>query len=225
MTNHHFYLYIDNLLFLIQERAKKKLWIESMENTITEEIVQLELELQLLTKIKLIETTLLEVTVEAEKLVALINLLDILTLKLFFLVTKRTFNKNWRTQLFWKMGRHSTLRRKVKLLILIKWTWKQLVETLLKTLKLDLEPKKQKEWMMIKNQLLDFHLIKRVSLTGKMVRTIYFMKNIHNILSTLYLLRVSLTTNKTLMKNSKENLKNITKCCKQLDKIRMLWLD
>lgn len=78
--------------------------------------------------------------------------------------------------------------------------------------------------MTIKNQLSDFLLIKRASQIGKMVKTIYFMRSILSIHSILYHLRVNLITNKTSMKNNKENWKNITKCYKQLAKVQMPWL-
>ena len=77
---------------------------------------------------------------------------------------------------------------------------------------------------MIKNLLLDFHLIKRTFQIGKMVKMIYFMKSIHSILSTLFHLRVNLIINKITMKSNKENWKNTTKCCRRLDKVQMLWL-
>lgn len=85
------------------------------------------------------------------------------------------------------------------------------------------EPKKLKKWMTIKNQLLDFLHIKRTSQIGKMVKMIYFMKNIHSIHSILCHLRVSPIISRTLMKNNKKNWESITKCCRLLDKVQMPW--
>lgn len=161
--------------------------------------------------------------VVAEKLAALINLSDIHIQKLYFQVTKKTFNKNLRTLLFWKTVKLSTWKKKVKSSILIKWTWKLLVETPLKTLKLVLELKKLKKWMMKKSRLLVFLLIKRTSQIGKMVKMIYFMKSIHSILSILCHLRVNLIINRTSTKNNKKNWKSITKCCRLSDKVQMPW--
>lgn len=95
LTNLSFLL--DNHLFLTQEKRKRKLWIENMENIWVVAILQLELELQLHTKKQIIEIIPLVDTVEVEKHVALINLLDIHTLKLCFQATKKTFNKSLRT--------------------------------------------------------------------------------------------------------------------------------
>ena len=78
--------------------------------------------------------------------------------------------------------------------------------------------------MTIKNLLLDFHHIKRASLIGKMVKMIYFMKNIRNILSIHCHLKVNLIINKISMKNSKKNWRSITRCYKPLDKIPTPWL-
>lgn len=139
--------------------------------------------------------------VVAEKLAALINLSDIHIQKLYFQGTKKTFNKNLRTLLFWKTVKLSTWKKKVKSSILIKWTWKLLVETPLKTLKLVLELKKLKKWMMKKSRLLVFLLIKRTSQIGKMVKMIYFTKNILSTLFILCLLKVSLATSKVSTKS------------------------
>lgn len=71
---------------------------------------------------------------------------------------------------------------------------------------------------------MDFLLIKRTFLIGKMVKTIYFMKSIHSIHSILCHLRVNLIINKTSTKSNKENWESITKCCKLLVKALTLWL-
>jgi len=87
-----------------------------------------------------------------------------------------------------------------------------------------LEPKNLKKWTTITNQLLDFHLIKRTSQIGKMVKMIYFTRSIHSIHSILYHLKVNLITNRTTTRNNKKNWESITKCCRLLDKVQTLWL-
>lgn len=81
-------------MYSIQGTPKKKLLIENMENIWVEVILQLELGPQLLIKNQIIEIIPLVDTVVVEKLDALINLLDILTLKLCFQATRKTSNKN-----------------------------------------------------------------------------------------------------------------------------------
>lgn len=81
-------------MYSIQGTPKKKLLIENTENIWVEVILQLELGPQLLIKNQIIEIIPLVDTVVVEKLDALINLLDILTLKLCFQATRKTSNKN-----------------------------------------------------------------------------------------------------------------------------------
>lgn len=81
-------------MYSIQGTPKKKLLIENMENIWVEVILQLELGPQLLIKNQIIEIIPLVDIVVVEKLDALINLLDILTLKLCFQATRKTSNKN-----------------------------------------------------------------------------------------------------------------------------------
>ena len=103
-----YFIFLDNPLFLTQERLKKKLLIVNMENIWAEAILQLELELQLLIKKQIIEIILWVDTAEAEKLVALISLSDIHIQKHCCQDIKKTSSKSLRIQSFWKMERLST---------------------------------------------------------------------------------------------------------------------
>lgn len=134
-----------------------------------------------------------------------INLFAILTQRLWPLVTRRTSEINSRRRLFLKTGSPSTLKKKPRLLIHIKWTWERLLLKRTRTLKLFQRRNRWSNSMMRVNQYWPSPLTWKISRTGEMDRVIYSMKRVHSTRSTLCHSKEILNTWRVIRKNNREN--------------------